>query len=450
MNGLRKFLNITVLLILIGSLISACGTSKPIAPAATSAPAAPAATSAPAKPASNVEIAINSWRNEDITLWAEKIAPVFNAKNPGITLAFKPAVGIDYMASLSTQLQGGTAVDVFALQAYDTAAPFWKAGNLKQLNGLSPAIDEALAHVAAGYKAAWSTPDGKVVYGMPIASVMHGIMYNKDIFKQLNLTVPETVDEFWAVMDAVKKDGRYTAMAFGTASNWTPGVVGYDNIGLVYWQGEKGRQDLIAGKTKMTDPQYVAPWTFLAKLTDYMPKGYEGIDYTTAQQLFFQGKAATHLAGSWEIASVTPETVKFEVGIFPPPVLKKGDKCFVDDLTDMAFVINANAKNPEAAQKVVEWLGSQEFATIYMNGIPGFFTLTDYPIKADNPLAQEFLSWRQKCEMSTRLDAATLNAGKPDLQGMVWNLTVNVMNKTITPEEAGKQAQDGLDAWYKP
>jgi hypothetical protein len=36
--------------------------------------------------------------------------------------------------------------------------------------------------------------------------------------------------------------------------------MGFQNIGPNYWMGEEGRQGLLAGTEKFTDPQYVATW----------------------------------------------------------------------------------------------------------------------------------------------------------------------------------------------
>ena len=57
--------------------------------------------------------------------------------------------------------------------------------------------------------AAWSTDDGSATFCMPIASVIHGFMYNKDIFKELGLEVPKTEAEFFAVLDKIKENGSY-------------------------------------------------------------------------------------------------------------------------------------------------------------------------------------------------------------------------------------------------
>ncbi len=49
---------------------------------------------------------------------------------------------------------------------------------------------------------------------------LHGLFYNKAIFSELGLEVPKTWDEFIAVCEAVKADGKYTVLSAGAADQW--------------------------------------------------------------------------------------------------------------------------------------------------------------------------------------------------------------------------------------
>jgi raffinose/stachyose/melibiose transport system substrate-binding protein len=97
---------------------------------------------------------------------------------------------------------------------------------------------------------------------------------------------------------------------------------------------------------------------------------------------------------------------------------------------------------------------TQEFAELYSNALPGFFTLSNYDITLDDPIANEFLSWRQTCESTIRNSYQILSRGDqqgaPNLENELWRVTAAVMNGTMTPEEAGEEIQAGLDQWYTP
>ena len=41
--------------------------------------------------AQDAELTIESWRNDDLTIWQEKLIPAFEAQNPGIKVKFAPS-----------------------------------------------------------------------------------------------------------------------------------------------------------------------------------------------------------------------------------------------------------------------------------------------------------------------------------------------------------------------
>ena len=67
-----------------------------------------------------------------------------------------------------------------------------------------------------------------------------------------------------------------------------------------------------------------------------------------------------------------------------------------------------------------------------------------------DPLAQEFVSWREKCKSTIRSTYQILSRGTPNLENETWVESANVINGTETPEAAAKKLQNGLDSWYKP
>jgi raffinose/stachyose/melibiose transport system substrate-binding protein len=91
-----------------------------------------------------------------------------------------------------------------------------------------------------------------------------------------------------------------------------------------------------------------------------------------------------------------------------------------------------------------------EFAELYANALPGFFPLSDAAVTLDDPLAQEFLSWRQECESTIRSSYQILSRGEPNLETELWRVNSEMLNGTITPQEAADQVQAGLEQWYEP
>ncbi len=394
--------------------------------------------------AQDVTLTIESWRNDDLAIWQQQIIPAFEAAHPGIKLNFTPSAPAEYNAVLNSKLDAGSAGDIITCRPFDASLALFEAGHLADISNI-----EGMAGFSPVAKSGWSTDDGSVQFCVPMASVIHGFIYNKDAFDELGLEEPKTEAEFFAALDAIKADGTYIPMAMGTNDQWEAATMGYNNIGPNYWKGEEGRLALLAGEQSLTDEPWVAPFRQLAKWGDYLGDGYEAQTYPDSQNIFTLGRAAIYPTGSWEISGFN-NLADFEMGAFYPPVQNAGDTCYISDHTDIGIGMNAATPNPEAATTFLNWVGSSEFATIFANSLPGFFPLSDAPVTLEDPLAQEFISWRDECESTIRSTYQVLSRGTPNLENDTWNASVAVIKGEESPEDAGARLQAGLASWYEP
>ena len=402
-----------------------------------------AALAAPAF--ADTTLTIESWRNDDLPIWQEKIIPAFEKSHPGIKLNFQPTAPKEYNAALNSKLDAGTAGDIIACRPFDASLELFKKSELTSVNDIA-----GMDNFSDVAKAGWSTDDGKTTFCVPVAAVLHGFIYNKDAFSKAGIAAPpKTVEEFFADLDKIKKEGSYTPLAMGTPDQWEAATMGYQNIGPNYWKGEEGRQALIGGKEKLTDEAWVGPFKQLAKWGAYMGDGFKAQSYPDSQNMFTLGRAAIYPAGSWEIAQFESQA-QFPMGVFPPPVPKAGDTCYLSDHPDIAFGMNAKSKNAEAAKTFLTWVASPAFATVYANALPGFFSLQSKPVETTDKLAQDFVAFRKDCKSTMRSTYQMLSRGTPNLENETWVESANVINGTDTPEQAAEKLQKGLDSWYKP
>jgi raffinose/stachyose/melibiose transport system substrate-binding protein len=187
----------------------------------------------------------------------------------------------------------------------------------------------------------------------------------------------------------------------------------------------------------------------LASWSPYLLDGYQAVTYPDAQQAFTLGLGAIYPSGSWEISGFNAAS-DFELGAFPPPLPEGQDTCYISDHTDIAMGLNAASANSEAALIFLEWMTTADFAELYSNQLPGFFTLSNHEIELEDPLAQEFLSWRSECESTIRNSYQILSRGEPNLETELWATSAQVINGELSPEDAAAQLQTGLEAWYEP
>ncbi|WP_127561258.1 ABC transporter substrate-binding protein [Nioella ostreopsis] len=394
--------------------------------------------------AQDVTLTIESWRNDDLLLWQDVIIPAFEANHPGIHVEFTPSAPAEYNAVLNSKLEAGSAGDLITCRPFDASLALYEDGHLADLSDL-----DAMANFSSVAQSAWQTDDGSATFCVPMASVIHGFIYNADAFAELGLEEPTTVDEFFAVLDAIEEDGGYIPMAMGVNDQWEAATMGYNNIGPNYWRGEEGRLALIAGEQSLTDEAWVAPYRQLARWGDYLGRGFEAQTYPDSQNLFTLGRAAIYPAGSWEITGFNAQA-DFAMGAFPPPVPNAGDECYISDHTDIAIGLNPASPNAEAARTFLEWVGSEEFATIYANALPGFFSLSNFDVAMEDPLAQEFVSWRGECNSTIRSTYQILSRGTPNLENDTWNASAQVIRGAESPEDAAARLQAGLASWYEP
>ena len=394
--------------------------------------------------AQDVTLNIESWRNDDLRLWQDQIIPAFEAANPGIKVNFTPSAPAEYNAVLNSKLDAGSAGDLITCRPFDASLALYEAGHLADLSDL-----DAMSNFSDVAKSAWQTDDGSATFCVPMASVIHGFIYNKDAFAELGIEVPETEEEFFAALEAIKADGTYIPMAMGTNDQWEAATMGYNNIGPNYWKGEEGRQALINGEQKLTDEAWTAPYATLARWGEYLGDGYEAQTYPDSQNIFTLGRAAIYPAGSWEVSGFN-SLADFEMGAFKPPVQNAGDTCYISDHTDIGIGMNAASANPDAAKTFLAWVASPEFAEIFANALPGFFPLSSAPVEIADPLAAEFVSWREECESTIRSTYQILSRGTPNLENDTWGASVAAIKGTSSPEELGQKLQDGLASWYAP
>ncbi|MEM6428053.1 MAG: ABC transporter substrate-binding protein [Deinococcota bacterium] len=389
-------------------------------------------------------LTIESWRNDDLAIWRDVIIPAFNEQHPDIEVIFQPTAPTEYNAVLASKLEAGTAGDLITCRPFDVSLDLYDRGYLASLNDLG-GIDN-FSDVA---KSAWITDNGSDVFCVPMASVIHGFIYNKDAFTELGLDEPSTYEEFMDVLSAIAEDGTYAPLVMGTADQWESATMGYQNIGPNYWQGEAGRTGLLDGSIGYDEGGFLAAFEALAEWQPFLPSGYQAISYPDAQNFFALEQGIIYPAGSWDISVFNPQ-VDFEMGAFKPPAPAGQDTCYISDHTDIAMGLNADSPNQEAAMTFLEWMTSSEFAELYSNALPGFFSLANHEISLDDPLAQTFVNWRTECSSTIRSSYQILSRGTPNNENDLWNASAQVLNGTLSPAEAASQVQTGLESWYEP
>jgi raffinose/stachyose/melibiose transport system substrate-binding protein len=389
-----------------------------------------------------IVLTMGSWRTEDVQQM-NRILARFHDQYPGITIKFDPTKATEYNAALQAQLEKGTAPDLFYLRSYATSQQLFDKGYLESLNDLPGLTDNFVPAMLAP----WATDDGQI-YGVPFIATSHGVYYNVDLFKKLNLQTPQTWQELLTTAQVIKANG-VIPFANATGDKWTIAEIVFMNLAPNFIGGREGRMEYLAGKRCFNDAHIVAAFQAVKDLAPFLPDGHESIKYADSQQLFLQGRAAMWMGGSWDIPFFEAEGPAFEWSVFatPPPAGQPG---YVTFQLDAGMGMNVASQHKPEARLFLEWMTTPEFARLMGDELPGFFPMSRQAPALENAHANAFLALNKSRGTDVRFVWEKLVEGSPSGYDLVQDGAVAVLKEEQTPQQAAEALQAGLAQWFEP
>lgn len=386
-----------------------------------------------------------SWRLDDESRINE-INAEYKKIKPNVTIEFVPVKilekVVEYNDQLETLLRSEVGADVVYLMSFELGENIYKKGLLLPLNNEFPELKD-FPKVAVD---AWTSKD-RTIYGVPAAGVAHGVYYRKDIFNKYGLEEPETWSDFIKVCETLKNNGE-VPISQGSIPGWTLYEIVFSGLGATFYKGEEGRRGLIDGSLKFTDKPFMSAFKSLYDLKKYFPEDYKTLDYAVMQQRFGSGNAAMFIGGSWDISIFSDFGLKDKIGWFPPPKINKNDKTQLCFHTDAAFGINKKSRHLKEAIEYVKWTASPEYAQLFMDKLPGFFSYTPGDHKLNNELAKKMIDVIGKSDVTIRTTWDKLSAQEPSGNVLMREALIKMYNDEFTPEETANYIQTGIDSWY--
>ncbi len=203
------------------------------------------------------------------------------------------------------------------------------------------------------------------VYGFHVSqdTGMQGVVYNKQIFEDLGLSIPQNYDEFLEVCEKIKAGGItpvFMPYKDAWAANVWPAAAFADFIA----KSEPSYFDeLNSNKKKWSDiPEFK---TFLQQQYDVYKKGYTNADvlsdsYDMAVGKFLNKEVAMMFMGDWLIEGVAQQDPDMKLGVFPIPS-SEGASLGASPLGGQLFVPK-KAKHLKEAKEFLEFMASKEIA----------------------------------------------------------------------------------------
>lgn len=394
-----------------------------------------------------VTLQFASWRVEEIEAFKQLNAK-FNEEYPNIEIKYEPIKATEYDSVLNTALSTGTGADLYYVRPFDLGLNLYKSGHLLEVTEENV---PNIANVSESQKSVY-VDENNTLFAAPYVYVAYGFLYNEALFEEYNVSIPETWDEFYAVLDTFKKAG-ITPLALGTKDVWVLSNVVFNGNYANFVDGENWRQKLIAGEAKVTDPGLVESIRNLQKWAEYMPDHFEGIGYTEAQQMFLAEQAAIFPSGSWEIAVFQSQNPDLKLGYFTSPTTNPGDKKWVGFNGGAGLGVNPKSAHIDEAFTYINWLMSEEAQIMAGNLMSGLFPSANIDqSQLTDPLAKAWMNsgGANGENFAIGWSLQKVSAGTPNATQLSEDVLPAVFKGEMTPEEAAKKIQEGLDTWFKP
>lgn len=254
------------------------------------------------------------------------------------------------MSVLKTRLARGDAPDLFI--TYPLEADYIKRAKKGYLLDLTDEL--FLDRIQPTIQKRYSV-DGRM-YGAAFTQNMVGVFYNREDFKELNLDIPETWDEWISVMDKLKSAGKQPLLMANKDANQT-NVFALNFVAnsfpFSYWS----QPDDIP-----TDPV----WRELVQKTEtvlsYVDPASFQMSYHDTLNAFISGEGSMYVMGTWMLPLIENADPAFDFGIFPVPVSNTQNENNVLGGVDIGIGVSADTPYPEEAKLFLAFLTQEKNA----------------------------------------------------------------------------------------
>ncbi len=217
----------------------------------------------------------------------------------------------------------------------------------------------------------WQYSDIDGTFGVPLETYSIAVFYNTEIFENLNLEVPKTIAEFEQINDKILAE-NLIPIALGAKDSWRVGHF-FNNLSMKTYGAEVvnklADRSLAYGSEGILD--------ILTRIQSYNTKGYFGpnaisVDYNNEKTLFFEGKSAMHMDGSWFLGEAAQSEIADKIAVMPFPAVNSDYYGSWFGSAAGLSITKITDKNVEdAAIAVVKYLSDKQFFIDDLSGSKG-------------------------------------------------------------------------------
>jgi raffinose/stachyose/melibiose transport system substrate-binding protein len=309
----------------------------------------------------------------------ETLAEEFEAQKQGVTVEHQGFETAQLDDQLQRAIQSGEGPDISQINnGENSMGPLVRAGLILPMddyaeqygwnNLLSPGLIARNRYTEDG-----ETIGQGVLWGVSSTAEIVGFYYNKQIFADNGVEIPETFADLEAAMQTFK-DAGVTPLVFGNLDPWPASHLFGEILGtmttreyldgLIYRQGDQSWEtdEIKQAAAKLQE------W----KQNGYLLEGFEGISPDDAVSLFAAGQGAMLMQGSWDAPNVAVQ-MNENAGFFLMPPQEAGGTVLHVGGVGIPYGITQNAENADLAAEFINFLVSERALELMVeqSALPG-------------------------------------------------------------------------------
>jgi len=368
-------------------------------------------------------------------------------ENPNVTIQVEALAEEPFKNKLKAYMSTNEPIDVTMVHGGAELSTMVQADYVKEIDP-KEYESETFNFLPGVYK---SFTFNDKLYGLPRNSDYEVIYYNKKLFEENGVKVPETFTELVDAAKAFRAKG-IAPMSINGKDLWSFGGL-YQFIVQRYSGDQNLILDAIAKKIKFSDDEsFLKAAQYMAELREagIFQDGFMTADYGASQNLFTQGRAAMWFMGSWEAGMATneslPEEFRNNLAVAKFPIAEDG-KAQANDLLAWnggGYALIKSSKQPEEAKKFFDYLfRADQWAKVAWEtgaAVPA----QKYDLTGNETEVQKALTDILVNATSTS-GAFAIDFGTPKFKDDAQIIFGNFFATDMTPEELLAQLQEAAD-----
>ena len=298
------------------------------------------------------------WPNEPKNSYINSLIDEFEAANPDIDIGADCVLNDSYKEKIRVLVSTDALPDVFFSWSGVFGENLTRSGRVLALDDVMARDSEWSSQIVEGQWAPFNY-NGKQ-YGAPWSMDGKAFFYNVDVFNELGIEIPTTLNELYAVCEKLKENGYDEPISAGFSAPWA--VSHY--LGTICQRvvdPEVLAKDYTGGGD-FSDPAYIEALNIFKKLGEYMTSDPCSVDHEFARNAFIMGVSPMCYMQLAEMKYMRDdEELNYAFFNFPAVEDGKGDPGQLTGAPE-GMMISATAKPEvqEAAIKFMEFVISKE------------------------------------------------------------------------------------------